>query len=644
MGIADRRSRDSSCSSSNSSCYSGSSLLLDRGLSLTTRFRHVVSVCDDRKHVAYYSRPEELDRRKEEARLARACQVRVLPEADPVQVAVGETVFDRVSLPPDQQDDIGRLAREIFGPYIHFLTSSVSLTSSSLRHGKVSVGPGKTAALSNKPAGNTEGGGGGTVLHKASSFPPAEATDASSGLHKQNSTSALSRHGDSLTSTSDAAAAASDEYNADNAGTGRGADSGGAGKRPSSSTLSQHTHPPSANRPAKPPLLRTSPGPLSGSLLSSQPSTTTPQEPTQPSTSSPVNSVLSPCNQKDIPSAPSRNSISGRSRELTPPPPPSSSQHSSKSRRPPLLQDFTTLKDNPKSKTASSQHSLSSSSSLPSSKDRRHQQHISSSPSKPLATGKDSHARVPFSSSSSASSSAIHQDGALQMPATSMSSPSTPTVTTSNSSSSLSGAHHKHSISHSPKHTPSVSMSSTAKEARAKANGSSLSPPPGRPRSATPTKASRPLNGINPALSKSLTATPPSSLSSSSSSSLLLSSNLNAKDAKTGNSVDNKAKLRITMPTDTKKITSKSDLDSIFREMEPLQRHSGIETPQKAGDRFPFGAASALTAAAAAAVAAAAASASSTSTDHRDSASSTASGAGTAMTSKQVGGGSLQSP
>ena len=468
---------------------------------------------------------------------------------------------------------MGRLAREIFEPYLNFLTSNASSTSTPLRHGKASLsskflpeidirsgtGPAnkidgkaeeavKPASLSKKTiAGEDEGGGGNTTLHKSSSFPAAGTQDTSSGLHKQNSTMAISKHASSAITSEG------------NSGECRVTDSGGGSKRPSSLTISHQNHSLS-NRPAKPPLLRTPPGPAPVSSQPSQPSTTSSLEVNQPVASSPVASVLSPRNQKDIPSAPprdgnshnnsSRNGHSGKPRELTPPP--TSADHS-KPRRPPLPPSF--LKNHLKSKTSSSQQSSSSSlSSIPSSKDRHHQQHISS-PSKPHTSSKDSLTRVSSSSSSLATSAGRQASPvvASQMSITSSSSPPTPTVTTS--SSSLSGSHHKHSISPSPKHTSLVSAPSSAKEVRThssgKASSSSVSPPPGRPRSATPTKASRPPNGVSvsavAALSKSLSATP--SLSSSA------LSNLSGKDAKTGNttssSTDNKIKsLKIPMPND----------------------------------------------------------------------------------------------
>ncbi|RUS90275.1 hypothetical protein EGW08_001964, partial [Elysia chlorotica] len=506
---------------------------------------------------------------------------------------------------------MGRLAREIFRPYLNFLTSSASLVSTSLRHGKVSVAPkhlpdidrgsgsgssnrndgkgveaAKAVSISKKTTGGEdEGGGGGNPgLLKSSSFPLTHAQDTSSGLQKL----AASKHS--------ASATAAEGNSGDLATAGHATDPGGGSRRPASLPISHQNHPLSTNRPAKPPLLRTPPGPAPASLQPPQPSTTASVEGGQTVASSPVAAVLSPRNQKDIPSAPSsrdghtshnfssRNGNSGKPKELTPPP--SSAQHS-KPRRPPLLPPHAS--DHPKSKTSSSQQSSSSISlsSLPSSKDRHHQQHISS-PSKPHHSNKVSLARVSSSSSTSSIALAGRQASpvvAPQIPITSSTSPPTATVTTG--SSSLSGAHNKHSTSPPLKHASLVSGSTNAKEVRTpssgKASGSSVSPPPGRPRSATPTKGARPLNGLSgsavAALSKSQSATPlvPSTSSLSSSSS---ASNLNVKDAKPGNattsSSENKTKssLKIIMPSDVKKVTSKSDLDSIFEEMKSLQPHT----------------------------------------------------------------------
>ncbi|GFO18245.1 hypothetical protein PoB_004475000 [Plakobranchus ocellatus] len=43
-------------------------------------------------------RPDKLERLREEARLARACQARVLPEAESVQATFGDTAFAKVTV------------------------------------------------------------------------------------------------------------------------------------------------------------------------------------------------------------------------------------------------------------------------------------------------------------------------------------------------------------------------------------------------------------------------------------------------------------------------------------------------------------------------------------------------------------------
>ncbi|GFO18244.1 hypothetical protein PoB_004474900 [Plakobranchus ocellatus] len=548
------------------------------------------------------------------------------------------------AIPSDEQDNIGKLAREILGPYLHFLTSSASsspspslravvsrhlpeseATSNGVSGGRAgtrpgdTAGSGKTGALLGKPAAVEDEGGGGSGQSKNSA-----------AQRRINPTA--SRH------PSSTSAVASDA-NGDEAASG-GVDKGGGGKRPTSLMISQQNHSSSssssANRPSKPPLLPTPPGPSVPPLssTSSQPSTSASQDTAHPPTSSPASSALSPANHKDIPTAFSRDGTgqanAARSgadvklaKELTPPPP----SHHSKSRKPTLSRS--PMKDPSKSKPASLQSSSSLSSSLSSSsssKDRQHQQPLSS-PSKPhkstsLPSGGNKEAAIkapflPSSSSTSSSSSTGRQNSPVvttQISTSSSSSsllsassssltPAAPLATTSSSSSS--GSHHRHSRPASPKLT--THMSSSAKDIPVvqskKPSATTVSPPAGRPRSITPTKAgaTRPLNGIVPS-SKSIAALSSSSSSSTSSSSSSSSSS-NTKDAKvgsagSGSAVDSKTKsLKIIMPADTKKATSKVDLDSIFKEMEAVAPHTAIETPQKMADRFPFPSAAAAAAA-----------------------------------------------
>ncbi|CAL1540692.1 unnamed protein product [Lymnaea stagnalis] len=475
------------------------------------------------------NRPDE--RKREEARIARANQLKPLAEPETPQVVQGDNTFSRVDVPNNESDQMSKTVREVLGPYYNLLGGSTNgyRVSSSFKEAQVTS--------SEKPKISEVDGGCDTVSSISGvSRVAAKQSALDTGQHQ------LSGHAHSNSSGhphkplySSLGIVPGDSK--------RIGSSSFSSQKQSSSSLPSIT----PSKQSKAPVLSTPPGgshPAASSLAVH-------------SSSSPGAPVLSPYDIKDIPVPPKlkdgtkESNLRHRDKEHTPPPPSLTAKQALANVGKSPVKDASPnpVQSNHLSHLPSQSHSSSKAKPTP-----KHQQ-LSPSPGNEITTQQSS-------------ASKDHKVSVNHQP-----SPTPQQVSLSASSSTSASLNQKHSTSPS---LPSAQGHASSPSAPTKVSSS----PTPLLQSATPTKNSARLPNPNGVTTHSKMAT----LGLTSSSKPVNET----ANASTGSSVEKSRSLKLNMPTEGKTATTKSDLNDIFKEMTVQPPHTSIETPQKAGDKFPF--------------------------------------------------------